>query len=49
MAEADSVGTAANAQAATPISNNRFMWNSPPDRAIATRIEWSRNPGVPVA
>jgi len=26
IAEADSVGIAANAQAATPISNNRFMW-----------------------
>jgi hypothetical protein len=25
IAEADSVGTAAKAQAATPISNNRFM------------------------
>jgi hypothetical protein len=26
IAEADSVGIAANAQAATPISNNRFIW-----------------------
>jgi hypothetical protein len=29
IAEAESVGTAANAQAATPISNNRFIWNLP--------------------
>jgi hypothetical protein len=29
IAEADSVGIAANAQAATPISNNRFIWKSP--------------------
>jgi len=29
IAEADRVGMAANAQAATPISNNRFIWNSP--------------------
>ena len=26
IAEADSVGTTANAQVATPISNNRFIW-----------------------
>jgi len=29
IAEADSVDIAANAQAATPISNNRFMWEFP--------------------
>src|SRR5438132_8975105 len=49
IAEADSVGTAANTQAATPISNSRFMWNSPQGRVIATRNECSRDPGVPVA
>jgi hypothetical protein len=35
IAEADSVGIAANAKAAAPISNNRFIWKF--SRAASSR------------
>jgi hypothetical protein len=48
IAEADSVGIAANAQAATPISNKRFMWEfSLEGRVSAARRECPKPPRVP--
>jgi hypothetical protein len=45
IAEADSVGIAANAQAATPISNNRFILEILlGSRVIAAKRQCSGNP-----
>ena len=44
IAEADSVGIAANAQAATPISNKRFILEVSLDRAIAGTEVMFREP-----
>jgi hypothetical protein len=45
IAEADNVDIAANAQAATPISNKRFIWQfSLEGRFSAARRECSGNP-----
>jgi hypothetical protein len=44
IAEADSVGIAANAQAATPISNRRFILEVSLDRAIAGMEVMFREP-----
>jgi hypothetical protein len=41
IAEADSVDIAANAQAATPISNRRFISLSPWRRVIAAMMQCS--------
>jgi hypothetical protein len=49
IAEADSVGTAANTQAATLISNRRFISQSPWSRTIAARSKCSGKPKVPVS
>jgi hypothetical protein len=47
IAEADSIGIAANAQAATPISNERFISNSP-RRVIAATSQCSAGRSVPL-
>jgi hypothetical protein len=39
IAEADRVGIAANAQAATPINNSLFIWRFSRSRVIATTRE----------
>jgi hypothetical protein len=49
IAEADSIGIAANAQAATPISNKRFISQSPWRRSIAARSQYSANRLVPLS
>lgn len=49
IAEAVSIGVAANAQAATPISNKRFISQSPWRRVIAATKQCSGNRSVPLS
>jgi hypothetical protein len=48
IAEADNIGITANAQAATPISNKRFISSSPWDRVIAATSQCSADRSVPL-